>query len=299
MSLEAGAAWKVVALPPLPEEGLRRLLGPLGERVSLSVPAARDRGALLDALGEAEIVVGDWTGELWRWTPRPSARLRAWRSCSSPRSAWTATTSAALADAGVPLANTARGERDRGGRVVPRRRARAVAAAARRRRRGPGGPLAAAGPRAPRAARLGAWASSGSARSGRPAPRLFGALGCEVSYWTPHAPRGALRPTSELDDADGRLRRARRGDRAVATETRGLIDPSRHARRVAAGQRGQGRGGRPGGAAGRAERPGTWAAPRWTCSTASRCRRTTRCASCPGVLLSPHAAGVTPSPPDA
>ncbi|MEV4890453.1 3-phosphoglycerate dehydrogenase, partial [Nonomuraea sp. NPDC055795] len=50
--------WNLLALPPLPEELLRGLLTPLGDRVRLSVPARRDRAAMLDALPEARIGSG-------------------------------------------------------------------------------------------------------------------------------------------------------------------------------------------------------------------------------------------------
>jgi phosphoglycerate dehydrogenase-like enzyme len=97
--------WNLLALPPLPEEVLRGLLAPLGDRVDVRVPAARDRDALLAALPEAEIVLGDWTATL---------ALDAEAVASAPRLAFVQQPSvgvdghdlAALAAAGVPLANT-------------------------------------------------------------------------------------------------------------------------------------------------------------------------------------------------
>jgi len=56
--------WNLLALAPLPEEVLRQLLAPLGDRVAVRVPPARDRAALLASLAEAEIVLGDWTALL-------------------------------------------------------------------------------------------------------------------------------------------------------------------------------------------------------------------------------------------
>ncbi|WP_326642621.1 hypothetical protein OG884_05065 [Streptosporangium sp. NBC_01755] len=47
--------WKVLAPSPLPEGAVRNLLGSLGDRIAVSVPAARDRESLLAALGEAAI----------------------------------------------------------------------------------------------------------------------------------------------------------------------------------------------------------------------------------------------------
>ncbi|MFD2350097.1 hypothetical protein ACFSTC_13235 [Nonomuraea ferruginea] len=98
--------WNLLALPPLPVDLIRRLLAPLGDRVSVRAPATRDRAALLAALPEAEIVLGDWTGEL---------TLDAAAVAAAPRLAFLQQPSvgvdghdlAALAAAGVPVANTA------------------------------------------------------------------------------------------------------------------------------------------------------------------------------------------------
>ncbi|MGN9845568.1 NAD(P)-dependent oxidoreductase [Nonomuraea sp. H19] len=97
--------WNLLALPPLPEDVMRHLLAPLGDRVDVHVPAARDKDAMLAALPEAEIVLGDWTGTL---------ALDAEAVKAAPRLAFVQQPSvgvdghdlAALAAAGVPLANT-------------------------------------------------------------------------------------------------------------------------------------------------------------------------------------------------
>ncbi|MGW2151107.1 NAD(P)-dependent oxidoreductase [Nonomuraea bangladeshensis] len=97
--------WTLLALPPLPETFIRSLLAPLGDRVDVRVPAARERDALLAALPDAEIVLGDWTGTLV---------LDGAAVAAAPRLAFVQQPSvgvdghdlAALTAAGVPLANT-------------------------------------------------------------------------------------------------------------------------------------------------------------------------------------------------
>jgi phosphoglycerate dehydrogenase-like enzyme len=98
--------WNVLALPPLHPDLLAAFLAPLGDRVTLSLPATRDRDGLHAALADAEIVLGDFTGQL---------PLDADAVAVAPRLAFVQQVAvgvdghdlAALADAGVPLANTA------------------------------------------------------------------------------------------------------------------------------------------------------------------------------------------------
>jgi D-3-phosphoglycerate dehydrogenase len=54
--------WRLAALLPLPEESIRGLIGDLP--VELILPAARDRDGLHTTLSGADLVLGDWTGEL-------------------------------------------------------------------------------------------------------------------------------------------------------------------------------------------------------------------------------------------
>ncbi len=62
MDDDASRPWRLAALLPLPEDSVRGLLG--GLDVELTVPASRDREGLHAALADAELVLGDWTGEL-------------------------------------------------------------------------------------------------------------------------------------------------------------------------------------------------------------------------------------------
>jgi D-3-phosphoglycerate dehydrogenase len=57
-----GTPWRLLALPPLGENLVRDIFGPLGADVS--VPAVRDRDGLHAALADADLVIGDYTGEL-------------------------------------------------------------------------------------------------------------------------------------------------------------------------------------------------------------------------------------------
>ncbi|MFI6786694.1 NAD(P)-dependent oxidoreductase [Nonomuraea sp. NPDC050383] len=214
--------WNLLALPPLPEDALRGLMAPLRGRVELRVPASRDRAALLAALPEAEIVVGDWTAEL---------ALDAEAVAAAPRLAFVQQPSvgvdghdaAALAAAGVPLANTA------GVSAVAVAEWCVAAALALVRR------LA----EADAAVRAGGWPQQslqpgelggrrvgivGFGPIGAACARLFRAFGCEVSYWT-------RTPRDEPGHVD--LRTLVAGSDvlvvviALADETRGLVDARR------------------------------------------------------------------------
>ncbi|MEU8248805.1 NAD(P)-dependent oxidoreductase [Nonomuraea sp. NPDC048916] len=214
--------WNLLALPPLPEELLRHLLAPLADRVDVRVPAARERGALLDALPEAEIVLGDWTGLL---------ALDAEAVAAAPRLAFVQQPSvgvdghdlAALTAAGVPLANTA-------GVSAVAVSEWCVAAALSLTRK-----LAAADA----AVRAGDWPQQGLQPRelhgqrvgivgfgpiGVSCARLFRAFGCEVSYWT-------RRPREEPGHTDLETLVATSDVLvvviALSDETRGLIDPAR------------------------------------------------------------------------
>ncbi|MEV0595392.1 NAD(P)-dependent oxidoreductase [Nonomuraea cavernae] len=214
--------WNVLALPPLPEEVLRHLLAPLGERVDVRVPAARERAALLDALPGAEIVLGDWTGRL---------ALDAEAVAAAPRLAFVQQPSvgvdghdlAALTAAGVPLANTA-------GVSAVAVSEWCVAAALSLTRR-----LAAADA----AVRAGEWPQQGLQPRelhgqrvgivgfgpiGVSCARLFRAFGCQVSYWTrtPRDEPGHNDLESLVATSDVLVVVI-----ALSDETRGLIDPAR------------------------------------------------------------------------
>jgi phosphoglycerate dehydrogenase-like enzyme len=96
--------WSMLALPPLEEGLLQALFADLPVRVS--VPAERSAAGVAGAVGDAEIVLGDWSGGL---------RLSAADVAAAPRLAFVQQPSVgvdaldlgALTAAGVPAANTA------------------------------------------------------------------------------------------------------------------------------------------------------------------------------------------------
>ncbi|GAA1620841.1 hypothetical protein GCM10009733_016720 [Nonomuraea maheshkhaliensis] len=214
--------WNLLALPPLPEELIRRLLAPLGDGVTVRVPAGRDRAALLAALPEAEIVLGDWTGALV---------LDAEAVAAAPRLAFVQQPSvgvdghdlAALTAAGVPLANTP------GVSAVAVSEWCLAAAMSLARKLGA----------ADAAVRAGEWPQQGlqprelhGQRAGIvgygpigvACARLFRALGCEVSYWTrtPREDPGHTDLDTLVAGSDVLVVVI-----ALSDETRGLIDPAR------------------------------------------------------------------------
>ena len=214
--------WNVLALPPLPEEALRGLLAPLGDRVAVRVPPARDRAALLGSLAEAEIVLGDWTARL---------ALDAEAVAVAPRLAFVQQPSvgvdghdlAALAAAGVPLANTA------GVSAVAVSEWCLAAALSLSRKLAEGDAAVRAGhwpqqglqPRELHGRRVGIV---GFGPIGAACARLFRAFGCQVSYWT-RTPREEpgyqeLEPLLSTSDVVVVVI-------ALSEETRGLIDPRR------------------------------------------------------------------------
>jgi phosphoglycerate dehydrogenase-like enzyme len=174
--------WKLLALPPLPEDVLRGLLGSLGDRVEVSVPARRDHAALLDALSEADLVVGDWSGGL---------ALDAEAVRHAPRLAFLQQPSVgvdghdleALAKAGVPVCNAAGVNADA---VAEWCLAAALAllrhlTSTDREMRSGGWPQLTVQRRELATARVGIV---GFGPVGAACARMFGALGCQVSYWS-------------------------------------------------------------------------------------------------------------------
>ncbi|MCK2217799.1 protein kinase [Actinomadura sp. ATCC 31491] len=214
--------WSLLALPPLPETLLRRLLAPLGDRVEVRVPASRDRDALLAELPEAEIVLGDWTGTLV---------LDAAAVAAAPRLAFVQQPSVgvdghdldALAAAGVPLANTP------GVSAVAVSEWCLAAALALARRLVAGDAAVRAGewpqqslqPYELRGRRVGVvgWGPIGTACA-----ELFRGLGCEVSFWT-RTPRAdpAFRDLGALMAESDVLVVVI----ALSEQTRNLVDPAR------------------------------------------------------------------------
>ncbi|MFI9571557.1 2-hydroxyacid dehydrogenase [Microbispora rosea] len=286
--------WNVLALPPLPEDAVRGLLADLDGRAEVRVPARHDRAALLDALPEAEIVVGDWSGVLA--LDAEAVRL-------APRLAFVQQPSVgvdghdleALARAGVPLANTA------GVNAAAVAEWCLAAALSLLRHLADGD----------RAMRAGEWPQFAYQRRelagcrvgvigfgpvGAACARLFRALGCRVSYWS-RAPRHEAYGAAYLDldalvaGSDVLVLAV-----ALAPETRGLIDAERIARMpkgsvlVNAAR---------GGVVDRAAllaalESGHLAGAALDVYDSEPPAPDDPLRSCPQVLLSPHAAGVTP-----
>ncbi|WP_169984679.1 NAD(P)-dependent oxidoreductase [Microbispora sp. H10836] len=286
--------WNVLALPPLPEDAVRGLLADLHGRAEVRVPARRDRESLLEALPDAEIVVGDWSGAL-------ALDARAVRL--APRLAFVQQPSVgvdghdleALARAGVPLANTA------GVNAAAVAEWCLAAALALLRHLADGD----------RDMRAGEWPQfayqrrelagcrvgvAGFGPIGAACARLFGALGCRVSYWS-RTPKPESYGAAYLDlDA-----LAAGSDVLVlavplAPETRGLIDAARIGRMP----RGSvlvnaARGGVVDQAALLAAlESGHLAGAALDVYDSEPPPPDDPLRSCPRVLLSPHAAGVTP-----
>ncbi|MEV4356254.1 NAD(P)-dependent oxidoreductase [Nonomuraea sp. NPDC049625] len=214
--------WNLLALPPLPEELIRHLLAPLGDQVTVRVPAARDRDALLAALPEAEIVLGDWTGTL---------AMDAEAVKAAPLLAFVQQPSVgvdghdldALAAAGVPLANTpgvsavAVSEWCLAATFSLSRRLAAADAAV----RAGEWPQQGLQPYELRGRRVGIV---GYGPIGATCAEMFRALGCHVSYWTrtPRADPGFADLPELISSSDVLVVVI-----ALSDETRGLVDPGR------------------------------------------------------------------------
>ena len=199
--MTATAPWRVLTLAPIGERLMKGLLGEYEDRVELVFPATRDRAGLLAALPEAELVVADYTGRL---------RVDAEAVAAAPRLAFVQTPSvgtdsvdtAALAAAGVPVANAAGAN----ARAVAEWALGAALALLRhlvRADRGvreggwPQRELLGAGIRELHTLRVGIV---GFGPVGEESARLFGALGCEVSYWSRRRRPEAVAAYRELDD---------------------------------------------------------------------------------------------------
>ncbi|MEV1171852.1 NAD(P)-dependent oxidoreductase [Nonomuraea sp. NPDC049784] len=214
--------WNLLALPPLPEELMRRLLAPLGDQVTVRVPAARDTDALLAALPEAEIVLGDWTGTLV---------LDAEAVKAAPLLAFVQQPSVgvdghdldALAAAGVPLANTpgvsavAVSEWCLAATLSLSRKLAAADAAV----RAGEWPQQGLQPHELRGRRVGIV---GYGPIGATSAEMFRALGCHVSYWTrtPREDPGFEDLPTLISSSDVVVVVI-----ALSDETRCLVDPGR------------------------------------------------------------------------
>ena len=98
------APWSLLALPPLDVSLLEALFADLP--VTVSVPAERTPAALTEAIGGAEILVGDWSGALTLSAAQVGAARRL-AFVQQPSVGVDSLDVAALTAAGVPAANTA------------------------------------------------------------------------------------------------------------------------------------------------------------------------------------------------
>ncbi|GGO25592.1 2-hydroxyacid dehydrogenase [Microbispora bryophytorum] len=273
---------------------MRGLLADLDGRAEVRVPARRDRAGLLDALPEAEIVVGDWSGalaldaEAVRLAPRLAF-------VQQPAVGVDGHDAEALARAGVPLANTA------GVNAAAVAEWCLAAALAMLRHLADGD----------RDMRAGEWPQFAYQRRelagcrvgvigfgpiGAACARLFGALGCRVSYWS-RTPRlesygAAYQDIDALVTGSDVLVLAV----PLAPETRGLIGAERFARMPTGSVLvNAARGGVVDQVALLAAlESGRLAGAALDVYDSEPPAPDDPLRSCPGVLLSPHAAGVTP-----
>jgi D-3-phosphoglycerate dehydrogenase / 2-oxoglutarate reductase len=178
-----GTTWRLLALLPLDEELVRGIFEPTGARIA--VPATRDRAGLHAALAKADLVVGDFTGEL---------AVDAEAVAAAPNLAFVQMPSVgvdscdldALTAVGVPVANAA-GANARSvaewALAATLDLSRRLTWADRRMREGgwPQMETAAHGADELSGRRVGVL---GMGAIGTEAARLFEALGCPVSYWS-------------------------------------------------------------------------------------------------------------------
>lgn len=220
--------WRILVLAPLDPSLIRGILEPVaGDAAELVFPAERERGALLDALADAELVLADFSGRL---------ALDAEAVAAAPRLAFVQMPAVgtdsldldALTAAGVPVANAAGAN----ARSVAEWAVGAAFALCRhlawcdRRVREGGWPqleMLGRGARELRAQRVGIL---GYGAIGSETARLFQALGCAVSYWSRRRRPDATATYRELDDL------LANSDILVVTlpltdETRGLLGPDR------------------------------------------------------------------------
>jgi phosphoglycerate dehydrogenase-like enzyme len=194
-------SWKVASLPPLGEDLVRGLFAPLGDAVEVVFPAKRDRAGLLAAMAEAELVIGDFTGELALDGAVVAAAPRL-VFVQMPQVGVDSCDMEALTARGVAVANTAGANaRSVAEWAVASAFAlcRHLAWADRRVRAGqwPQPEVLARNPREIHAQRVGVL---GYGAIGSEAARLFGVLGCAVSYWSRWRRPDAVAEYREIDD---------------------------------------------------------------------------------------------------
>jgi D-3-phosphoglycerate dehydrogenase len=193
--------WRVLTLAPLGEDLMKHVFASVNEEIELVFPESRDRDGLLAAMADAELVIADFTGTL---------RVDAEAVAAAPRLAFVQTPSVgtdavdtrALAERGIPVANTAGSN----ARAVAEWAVGAAFALCRhlvwgdrgvREGKWPQMELLGRGPREIHTQRVGIV---GFGAIGAEAARLFAALGCDVSYWTRRPRPEASATYRELDD---------------------------------------------------------------------------------------------------
>ena len=211
-------------LLPLPSEVIELLFAPLKDRAEVVLPSSRDRTGQHAALAEADIVVGDFTGELPMDAEAVAAAPRL-VFLQQPQVGVDTCDLDALTAAGAAVANTA-GDNTRS---VAEWAVGAAFALCRkfawtdRRMREGGWPQLDVRGRELHAQRVGIV---GYGAIGAESARLFQALGCRVSYWSRTPKDDAVGTYLELDEllagSDVLVVAV-----ALAPETTGLLGPER------------------------------------------------------------------------
>ncbi|MHB2024410.1 MAG: NAD(P)-dependent oxidoreductase [Mycobacteriales bacterium] len=94
--------WKLLALPPLPLEAIRSMLGELP--VSVLAPARRDQEAVREAIAEVDLVLGDWSAQL-ELGEEEAAAARRLAFVQQPAAGVERIDVAAFTRRGIPVAN--------------------------------------------------------------------------------------------------------------------------------------------------------------------------------------------------
>jgi phosphoglycerate dehydrogenase-like enzyme len=190
--LDPPATWRLLALPPLPHDLLERLFG--DPRLELVTPPERTQGAVDAQLPTVDLVLGDWSPQLRVGDP-------------GTRVAFVQQPSAGVDGIDVP-ACTARG-------VAVANCAGANATSVAEWSLSATLALLRKTVEADRSVRDGRWLQTalggrelrglsvgvvGLGAIGREVARLFGAIGCEVVYWSRSRHADAPVPWAELDD---------------------------------------------------------------------------------------------------
>ncbi|GAB2814483.1 hydroxyacid dehydrogenase [Actinocorallia aurea] len=174
--------WRIAALPPLPVELIDVLFADVKRHAEIAVPSTRDAAGLHEVLAEADAVIGDFTGALAMDAAAVAAAPRL-AFVQMPQVGVDSCDMDALTRAGVAVANTPGANT----RAVAEWAVGAAFALCRRlawtdrRMREGGWPQLDIGGRELHAQRVGIV---GYGAIGAETARLFGALGCRVSYWS-------------------------------------------------------------------------------------------------------------------